>query len=50
LKTLPVLINIPLDTLNSLIENKKKVKLQNSIGGAYAGMMIFGCSECLEYE
>jgi len=44
-KEMPLLINIPLDTLNFIIENKKKVRLYGIIGGGYAEGIAFSCKE-----
>lgn len=49
-KTLPILINIPLDTLNYIIENKKKVKIYGDIVGGYAEGIVFKCKEFQGYE
>lgn len=49
-KTLPILLNIPLDTLNFIIENKKKVKIYGDIVGGYAEGIVFDCKEFQGYE
>lgn len=49
-KSLPLRININLDTLNFLIENKRKAKLYGLIIGGYAEGIVFDCKEYLGYE
>lgn len=44
-KNIPVNININLDTLNYLIEEKKKVKLFGNLTGGYAEMIVFSCKK-----
>lgn len=50
IKKMPLLINIPLDTLNFIIENKKKVKLYGYISGGYNEGIVFLCQEFKGYE
>ena len=44
-KNIPVNINIHLDTLNYIIEKKKKVRLFGNLTGGYAEMIVFSCKE-----
>jgi hypothetical protein len=44
-KSIPVNININLDTLNFIIETKKKVKLFGNLTGGNAEMIVFDCKE-----
>lgn len=44
-KNIPININMNLDTLNYIIEKRKKVKLFGNLAGGYAEMIIFNCKE-----
>jgi hypothetical protein len=44
-KSIPININMNLDSLNYIIKEKKKVRLLGNLAGGYAEMIIFNCKE-----